>query len=239
MEFSRSISSTEGPFYYLFDNSGSTRRSILALIQLIPKTNPVCAAVRFLPGLKDEWIPSYSGHMKNVIMKPTISNKSNKGRKRQTNKEAKSTVKTFEFLKKNKKNNNPDLPYCANNSSPSLEEEMDQKWNLFLFIRNACYIYMFKCWFHRMHEETKFPLCPTPLDLGCRLWRHGGGEGTRQSGGFKEKSCRLERGQESMQGRNEEHGRLKRAERTGKERGEGWGKEQRGLYEPETPSCGA
>lgn len=37
------------------------------------------------------------------------------------------------------------------------------------------------------------------------------------------------RGQESMHGRNEEQRRLKGAERTEKERGEGWGKEQRGL----------
>lgn len=40
-----------------------------------------------------------------------------------------------------------------------------------------------------------------------------------------------------MHGRNEEQRRLKGAERTEKERGKGWGKEQRGLREPEPP-CG-
>lgn len=47
--------------------------------------------------------------------------------------------------------------------------------------------------------------------------RHGG-EGTRKSGGFKEKSWRLERGRESMWGWNEEQRRLKGARRREKER---------------------
>lgn len=41
-----------------------------------------------------------------------------------------------------------------------------------------------------------------------------------------------------MHRRNGEQRRLTGAERTEKERGEGWGREQRGLSEPETPSCG-
>lgn len=68
----------------------------------------------------------------------------------------------------------------------------------------------------------------------------GGKDGTGSRGRVaalkkKEKSCRLERGQESMHGRNEEQRRLKGAERMEKERREGWGKEQRGLREPEPP----
>lgn len=62
--------------------------------------------------------------------------------------------------------------------------------------------------------------------------------GQGRAAALKKKSCRLERGQEGMHRRDEEQRRLKGAERTEKERGEGWGREQRGQREPQTPSCG-
>lgn len=65
-------------------------------------------------------------------------------------------------------------------------------------------------------------------------------EGTGKSGGFKGKSCGLERGRESMWGRNEEQRRLKEhgGGRKSVQQRERRGKEQQGLCEPETPSCG-
>lgn len=72
------------------------------------------------------------------------------------------------------------------------------------------------------------------LYLGGRWDRLKGGRG--RAAAFKKKGKKLQAGERTGEhGRNEEKRRLKGAERTEEERGEGWGKEQRGLREPEPP----